>query len=72
MVIIVTPGAKLKVNSDHFAQRHQKKDAQKLLQEIQDLSRCQGESNMCWIMATTNDVCDTGVICRGIKGNVFQ
>ena len=32
--------AKVKIHSDHFAQRLQKKDVQKLLQEIQDLSRC--------------------------------
>ena len=52
MVIIVTyvPNfnvTQIKVNSDHFAQRHQKKDVQKLLEEIQDLSR----SDMSWIMA---------------------
>ena len=36
--------AQLKTNSDHFAQRHQKKDVQTLLQEKQDLSRCQVEA----------------------------
>ena len=30
--------AQLKINSDHLAQTHQKKDIQKLLQEIQNLS----------------------------------
>ena len=58
MVIIVTyvPSvnvAQLKVNSDHFAQMHQKKDTQKLLLEIQDLSRSQGGSDMSWLMAAT-------------------
>ena len=37
---VVVVVAQLNINSDHFAQRHKKKDVQK--QETQDLSRCQG------------------------------
>ena len=57
--MVVTPGTKvwwllhhvasfnvaqLNINSDHFAQRHQKKDVQK--QEEQYVSRCQGGSEI--------------------------
>ena len=61
-VVVVTPGTKVwwlllhhvpsfnvaqpKINSDHFAQRHQKQDVQKLLQEKQDMSKCQGGSEI--------------------------
>ena len=60
VVVVVTPRTKvwwlllhhipsfnvawLNINSDHFAQRHLNKGVQK--QEKQDLSRCQGGSEM--------------------------
>ena len=40
--------AQLKINYDHFAQRHQKKDVQKLLQEKQDVRWKRNELNKCY------------------------
>ena len=57
MVIIVAQDVprfnvvQLNVNSDYFVQRHQKRDIQNILQDIQDMSRCQGGCDVSWIMA---------------------
>ena len=64
-MVVVTPivpsfdVAQLKRNSNHFAQRHQKKDIQKLLQEKQDLSgwkRNESNDGYKQIMLVTQEV----------------